>query len=124
MTTEERSPAPAPRPQGDRQDRPDRPQGDRPDRPQGDRRPPRRFGGRRKVCRFCADHMAGVDYKDVARLRMFISDRGKIEPRRKTGTCQKHQRIVAIAIKRARHMALLPYTLDHVRTTRIFPTRG
>ncbi|MCA9826749.1 MAG: 30S ribosomal protein S18, partial [Dehalococcoidia bacterium] len=45
-------------------------------------------------------------------------------PRRKTGTCQKHQRIVAVAIKRARHMALLPYTLTHVRTTRIFPTRG
>ncbi len=129
MTTEQRSPSPAP--SGDRPSyRPtgDRPSGDRSggDRPQGDRdrRPPRRFGGRRKVCRFCADHMAGVDYKDIARLRMFVSDRGKIEPRRKTGTCQKHQRIVAVAIKRARHMALLPYTLGHVRATRIFPTRG
>jgi small subunit ribosomal protein S18 len=102
------------------------PAGDRGGPPGGDRerRPPRRFGGRRKVCRLCADHIAGVDYKDVARLRMYVSDRGKIEPRRKTGTCQKHQRIVAVAIKRARHMALLPYTLAHVRATRIFPTRG
>ncbi|MCA9825895.1 MAG: 30S ribosomal protein S18, partial [Dehalococcoidia bacterium] len=95
MTTEQRSPAPTG----------DRPGGDRPQGGERERRPPRRFGGRRKVCRFCADHMEGVDYKDTARLRMFISDRGKIEPRRKTGTCQKHQRIVAVAIKRARHMA-------------------
>lgn len=91
----------------------------------GDRpRPPRRFGGRRKVCRFCADHIPGLDYKDLGRLRLFISDRGKIEPRRKTGTCLKHQRIVATAVKRARHLALLPYTLDHIRATNIFPTRG
>jgi small subunit ribosomal protein S18 len=88
-------------------------------------RPPRRFGGgRRKVCRFCADHMEGLDYKDVPRLRLYISERGKIEPRRKTGTCLKHQRLVATAIKRARHLALVPYTLEHVRKTNIFPTRG
>src|SRR3970282_2450462 len=92
----------------------------------GDRpaRPPRRFGGRRKVCRFCVDRMDGVDYKDIGRLRMYISDRGEIEPRRKTGACQKHQRFVATAIKRARHLALLPYTLDHARQTGGFPTRG
>lgn len=85
---------------------------------------PRRFSGRRKVCRFCADHMEGIDYKDVQRLRLYISERGKIEPRRKTGTCQRHQRTVATAVKRARHLALLPYTLEHVRQTNIFPTRG
>ena len=97
--------------------------GERGDR--GGPRPPRRYGGgRRKVCRFCADHIVGPDYKDVGRLRMFISERGKIEPRRKTGTCLKHQRLVATAVKRARHIALLPYTLGHVRRTNIFPTRG
>jgi len=87
-------------------------------------RPARRFGGRRKVCRFCADHMSGLDYKDLGRLRIYVSERGKIEPRRKTGTCLKHQRLVATAVKRARHLALLPYTLEHVRRTGIFPTRG
>lgn len=114
---------------GDRPERPagDRPGGDRSERPGGDRpgRPQRpRYGGRRKVCRFCADHMKGIDYKDVPRLRVYISERGKIEPRRKTGTCLKHQRLVATAVKRARHLALLPYTLEHVRKTSIFPTRG
>lgn len=118
MSTEQRSTGD--RPAGDR------PSGDhraeRPDRPS---RPPRRYGGsRRKVCRFCVDHATGVDYKDVGRLRMYISERGKIEPRRKTGTCMKHQRLVCTAIKRARHLAFLPYTLDHVRATNIFPTRG
>lgn len=93
--------------------------GDRPARPQ---RP--RYGGRRKVCRFCADHIPGVDYKEVGRLRMYISERGKIEPRRKTGACLKHQRLIATAVKRARHLALLPYTLEHVRQTGVFPTRG
>ena len=88
-------------------------------------RPPRRYGGgRRKVCRFCADHLEGLDYKDVGRLRLYISERGKIEPRRKTGTCMKHQRLVAVAIKRARHLALIPYTLEHVRRTGIYSLRG
>jgi small subunit ribosomal protein S18 len=68
--------------------------------------------------------MEGLDYKDVQRLRLYISERGKIDPRRKTGTCQKHQRGVATAVKRARHLALLPYTLEHVRETGVFPTRG
>jgi small subunit ribosomal protein S18 len=84
----------------------------------------RRFSGRRKVCRFCADHIRGVDYKDIGRLRVYISDRGKIEPRRKTGACLRHQRLISTGIKRARHLALLPYTLGHIRQTSIFPIRG
>lgn len=76
----------------------------------------RRFGGggryypRRKVCGFCMDHIDQVDYKDIGRLRRYVSDRGKIEPRRQTGTCAKHQRSLATAIKRARHVALLPFS--------------
>lgn len=69
-----------------------------------------RFGGRRKVCQFCADNIKHVDYKDIARLRRHVGERGKIEPRRKLGTCAKHQRSVTVAIKRARYMALLPFT--------------
>ena len=101
------------------EERSERSSDDRPSRPQR-----QRYGSRRKVCRFCVDKIKGADYKDVGRLRVFISDRGKIEPRRKTGTCLKHQRLVATAVKRARHLALLPYTLSHVRATNIFPTRG
>lgn len=69
-----------------------------------------RFGGRRKVCGFCVDKIGEVDYKDTPRLRRYISERGKIEPRRKLGTCAKHQRSLTVAIKRARHVALLPFT--------------
>ena len=69
-----------------------------------------RFGGRRKVCGFCVDRIGEVDYKDIPRLRRYISERGKIEPRRKLGTCAKHQRSLTTAIKRARHVALLPFT--------------
>lgn len=69
-----------------------------------------RFGGRRKVCGFCVDKIGEVDYKDIPRLRRYISERGKIEPRRKLGTCAKHQRSVTVAIKRARYLALLPFT--------------
>ena len=69
-----------------------------------------RFGGRRKVCGFCVDKIGEVDYKDTPRLRRYISERGKIEPRRKLGTCARHQRSLTIAIKRARHVALLPFT--------------
>lgn len=68
--------------------------------------------GRRKVCSFCVDKVETIDYKDVPRLRKFISDRSKILPRRVTGTCAAHQRELTIAIKRARHVALLPYTSD------------
>lgn len=68
--------------------------------------------GRRKVCSFCVDKVETIDYKDVPRLRKFISDRAKILPRRVTGTCAAHQRELTTAIKRARHVALLPYTSD------------
>ena len=67
---------------------------------------------RRKVCSFCMDDINRVDYKDVGRLRRFLSDRGKILPRRITGNCAKHQRQLTRAIKRARVMALLPFTVD------------
>ncbi len=67
---------------------------------------------RRKVCGFCVDKLEGVDYKDVGRLRRFISDRGKILPRRVTGNCARHQRQLTAAIKRARIMALLPFSVD------------
>ena len=79
---------------------------DRPRRPRGGRRP------RRKVCVFCAEKAKEIDYKDVAMLRRFITERGKIAPRRGTGCCAKHQRQLATAIKRARQMALLPYVAD------------
>ncbi len=83
--------------------------------PASERRPRRDYRSRRKVCQFCVDHVRDIDYKDAQRLRRYISDRGKIEPRRKTGTCAKHQRRLAVALKRARHMALLPFTAEHMR---------
>ncbi len=67
---------------------------------------------KKKVCVFCADKIDYIDYKDVARLRKHISERAKILPKRITGTCAKHQRQLTIAVKRARHMALLPYISD------------
>ncbi len=79
-------------------------------------RPWRRGRGRRRPCVMCVDKMTYVDYKDFSFLRRFVSDRGRIETRRKTGTCAKHQRALAQAIKRARHLALLPYTAGHIRT--------
>ena len=79
-----------------------------------------RYGGarrpRRKVCAFCVDKVQKIDFKEVGRIRRYISDRGKIDPRRKSGTCAKHQRMLTAALKRARHMALLPYTAEHVRS--------
>jgi small subunit ribosomal protein S18 len=100
---------PGPRPPG-----PPGPQGQRPP-------PPRRAGARgrypprRRVCQFCVDAVKIIDYKDVSRLRRYLSDRAKIEPRRKTGTCAHHQRGLSTALKRARYMALLPYTAGHIR---------
>jgi small subunit ribosomal protein S18 len=80
------------------------------ERPRGGRRfGGGRFGSRRKVCQFCMDGVKDVDYKDLPRLRRFVSERGKIEPRRKTGTCARHQRSLTTAIKRSRHVALLPF---------------
>ncbi len=71
----------------------------------------RRHGGmrRKKVCQFCADKAEKIDYKDVDKLRKYISERGKILPRRVTGTCALHQRDITVAVKRARIVALLPY---------------
>ena len=67
---------------------------------------------RRKVCQFCVDKVQQIDYKDTAKLRRYISERGKILPRRTTGTCAMHQRQLTEAIKRARQVALLPYVTD------------
>ncbi|OGO48401.1 MAG: 30S ribosomal protein S18 [Chloroflexi bacterium RBG_16_64_32] len=67
--------------------------------------------------------MPGADYKDFNFLRRFVSDRGRIESRRKSGACAKHQRSVARAIKRARHLALIPYTADHIRSSGVSPSR-
>jgi len=70
--------------------------------------------GRRKkrVCNFCADKITSIDYKEIGKLRKFISERGKILPRRVTGNCAKHQRAMTVNVKRARHMALMPYTAE------------
>jgi small subunit ribosomal protein S18 len=69
----------------------------------------------RKVCAFCVERIDHIDYKEVSRLRRFLSERGKILPRRITGTCAKHQRPLTDALKRARSIALLPYTTDTLR---------
>ena len=74
-----------------------------------DRMRPRK---RKKVCSFCVDKVEAIDYKDTAKLRRYLSERGNILPRRTTGTCAAHQRQLTIAIKRARHIALLPYVAD------------
>lgn len=73
---------------------------------------PMRRKTRKKVCHFCVDRVEVIDYKDIARLRKFVSERAKILPRRVTGTCAAHQRELTTAIKRARYVALLPYTTD------------
>ena len=77
--------------------------------------PMKRRGGRRrkKVCVFCGKENNEIDYKDVAKLRKYVSERGKILPRRITGNCAKHQRALTVAIKRARHIALMPYVQDY-----------
>ena len=75
----------------------------------------RRTFHRRKICRFCADSSLVIDYKDQKNLRYFTTERGKIIPRRISGNCAKHQRILTMAIKRARNMALLPFTTSIVR---------
>jgi len=77
-----------------------------------------RYVARRRSCSFCADKVASIDYKDPVKLRSYISDRGKIAPRRNTGACAKHQRALAVAIKRARHLALLPYVPAHIHVMR------
>jgi small subunit ribosomal protein S18 len=76
----------------------------------------RRFAGRRKTCFFCEEKISHIDYKRADGLRRFLTDRGKIRPRRQTGNCAKHQRQLAVAIKRARHLALLPFVVETQRT--------
>ncbi len=88
-----------------------------------DRRGRGRYFPKRKVCIFCADKSQYIDYKNVQMLLRFISDRGRIEPRRKTGVCPKHQRTLSQALKRARYMALLPYNHEHARQSGIVPSR-
>lgn len=83
---------------GDRSERSERPRGGR--------------KGRRKVCSFCVDKIDQIDYKDISRIGRYLSDRAKIIPRRVTGTCAHHQRTLTVAIKRARHVALLPFSAD------------
>ena len=102
---QQRPAGPGPRPGGSYQSRGPRPAGG--PRPGG--RPRGRYAPRRRVCSFCVDHVKNIDYKDFERLRRYVSDRAKIEPRRKSGVCAKHQRALSLAIKRARHLALLPF---------------
>ena len=75
-------------------------------------RPYRSRKAKKKVCQFCVDKIQQIDYKDVAKLRRYVSERAKILPRRITGTCAKHQRQLTVAIKRARHIALLPFSAE------------
>ncbi|MEW8973150.1 MAG: 30S ribosomal protein S18 [Tissierellaceae bacterium] len=72
----------------------------------------RRFKPRKRICSFCADKTEKIDYKDINKLKKYINDRGKILPRRISGNCSKHQRELTTAIKRARQVALLPYSAD------------
>jgi len=88
--------------------------------PRVNRDRPRRFTFKPKVCAVCADK-SEIDYKDVVKLRRYVSDRGRIQPRRRTGACAKHQRRLALAIKRARFLALLPSSPDHVYNLGEFP---
>ncbi|MGL6201830.1 MAG: 30S ribosomal protein S18 [Lachnospiraceae bacterium] len=83
--------------------------GNRSDSPMRRRGGPRR---RKKVCVFCGKEHDTIDYKDVVKLRKYISERGKILPRRITGNCAKHQRALTVAIKRSRHVALMPYVQE------------
>jgi small subunit ribosomal protein S18 len=82
------------------------------------RKPSRaKYVPKRRVCLFCRDKIEKIDYKEPLLLRPYVSDRGKITPRRKSGACAKHQRRLAMAVKRARHLALLPYVPAHIRKT-------
>jgi small subunit ribosomal protein S18 len=100
------------RPSGPRPQRGPQGAGDR----EGARGGPRRYGPPiRRVCPFCTDPNKHIDYKNGDMLRRYLTERGKIRPRRKIGTCARHQRQLALAIKRARHLALLPYAPEHIR---------
>jgi small subunit ribosomal protein S18 len=80
-----------------------------------------KFAAKRKFCAFCANKVDNIDYKDTAMLTRYISDRGKIEPRRRTGTCNRHQHALALAIKQARHIALLPFVPEHIHKQGMVP---
>lgn len=86
----------------------------KPRKPRAEARNGTRYTPKRKVCAFCSDKVENIDYKDIAKIGQYISRRGKIGPRRKTGTCAKHQRALAVAVKRARYLALLPYIPEHI----------
>ena len=88
--------------------------GGRPGGPGG--RPRGRFVRRRKVCAFCVEHVTHIDYKDIDKIRRFVSERAKIEPRRRTGVCAKHQRALRTAIQRARQIAMVPFVAYHAYT--------
>ena len=88
------------------------------------RRGARRYVPKRKVCAFCVAKVEVIDYKEPSLLIRYISDRAKIEPRHRTGTCAKHQRALAVAVKRARHLAMLPFTPDHIRKSGGVGLRG
>ena len=87
---------------------------ERTERPRGKKEEKTRYIPKRRPCPFCRDKIEVIEYKDPPKLSQFISARGKIEPRRRTGSCAKHQRALAIAIKRARHLALLPFAPEHI----------
>ena len=72
----------------------------------------RRGKRKKRVCEFCANKTDFIDYKDIHKLKKFVSERGKIFPRRVTGNCAKHQRTLTVAVKRSRHIALMPYTQE------------
>jgi len=103
---QQQAPAPAPAPSGPR---PSGGRGPRPSGPGGPRRGRRNYVRRKKVCRFCVDKVDFIDYKKADVLGQFIQERGKILPRRMTGTCARHQRWLTVAIKRAQNIALLPF---------------
>jgi small subunit ribosomal protein S18 len=116
MADENRVEAPAPRPSGEGRPGGDRPSGDRPRFGGGGRGPggPPREGGRKffrrkKVCKFCTEKIADINYKDYRLLGQFVAESGKIVPRRLTGVCSPHQHRLAVAIKQARNIALLPF---------------
>jgi len=79
------------------------------------RRPRQSYAPRRRQCEFCTDRAKFIDYKNVYMLQTYVTEHGKIRPRRRTGACAKHQRLVAAAIKRARQLALLPQSHQHTR---------
>jgi len=95
-----------------RDNRDNRDRGERGDREQRTPGGPRMMRKRKKVCAFCAEKLDRIDYKDVARIKKFLSERSKILPRRITGNCAKHQRFLTTAVKRSRHIALIPYISD------------